>query len=236
MYEIYYSYKDYPKAVETLENLLKLDPYNNDIKNYYLHYISRTIRQTKRKVLYEEMLLLNPQDKEIQTELIKIYFRDNDTEKAFDNFRKMLGKRFSELLGKNSGRRNILQYDTGTICNRNFKVFFWIWTAVIRINGFPYYYLGTLEIIKSKGNNYKDYYSKAIEYTDTSREVYSNIGLTYFQKGEIQWCTFNSWRRSQKYPDDFRLNYIKGLTLQGGNQESKRYSILKLHFPKIPLI
>lgn len=222
MYDIYTGYKDLPKSIEVLESILKIDPYNTNIKKMLSSLYLRNNQFDKTKNLYEEILNLNPQDKDIQTELVKIYFRENDSRKAFERFSRMLGKdslSFWEKVQIGELYYNMISQDSSS--------------AQISLNIFenlntdypdhwiPYYYLGALSIINNKGENYRDYFNSALQKADTSREIYVNIGISYFQHNEINEALNILDEGLIKFPDDYRLNYFKGLSLQRLNKESE---------------
>lgn len=223
MYEIYYGYKDLPKSIEVLESILKLDPYNTSIKKLLSSLYLRNNQFDKTKDLYEQILNLNPQDKDVQTELVKIYFKENDSRKAFEKFSKMLGKDslgFWEKVQIGELYYNMISQDSSSaeISNNIFENLnidypdHWI----------PYYYLGALSILLEKsGNNYKDYFNSALQKADTSREIFVNIGYSYFLQNDIADALEIIDAGLYKFPEDYRLNYFKGLSLQKVNKESE---------------
>lgn len=222
MYEIYNSYKDYPKSIEVLENLLVLDPYNNDIKKLLAtHYLSNN-QPGESKRMFEELLLLNPDDKDIQTELVKIYFKENNTELAFEKFGKMLGKDslgYYEKVQIGELYFNMMQQDqpSAEIASNIFTFL----NKEYPNEWIPYYYLGAIDIITKKDNNYRENFLKALQFADTSRDVYTNIGFSFFSQGDIADALNILNEGLLKYPDDFRMNYIKALTLQRDNKEAE---------------
>ncbi|MCT6647179.1 tetratricopeptide repeat protein, partial [Enterococcus faecalis] len=82
------------KATETLEAILKLNPFNSEIKSLLAAHYRELGKLEEAEKLYEDVFAINPKDKNVQAELIKIYFQKNDNEKGF--------KKFSQLLGKDS--------------------------------------------------------------------------------------------------------------------------------------
>jgi tetratricopeptide (TPR) repeat protein len=222
MYEIYYSYKDYPKSVEVLENLLVLDPYNNDIKKLLATLYLSNNQPDDSKRMFEELLILNPDDKDIQTELVKIYFKENNTELAFEKFGKMLGKDtlgYYEKVQIGELYFNMMQQDepSAEIASNIFSYL----NKEYPEEWIPYYYIGAIDIITKKNNNYRENFLKAIQFADTSRDVYTNIGFSFFSQGDIADALSILNEGLAKYPDDFRMNYIKALTLQRDNRESE---------------
>ncbi len=221
MYEIYISYKNYDKAIEVLESLLQLDPYNIEIKKLLASLYLNVSDYPKARTIYEELYLLNPEDKGIQTELVKIYFKQNESDKAFQNFSKMLGKDslgFLEKVQVGELYFNLISQDPSATdvaenifanLNRDYPSQ-WI----------PYYYLGAIDILK-KEPGYSEKFDMAIQNADTSRDAYINIGFAYFQQGEPEEAITALDKGLKKFPDEYRLNYIKGLSLQSMNKENE---------------
>lgn len=222
MYDIYISYKDYGKAVESLEALLKLDPFNSGIKKILATLYLRADRIDDARFILEELFVLNPQDKDIQTELVKIYFKKNESEKAFENFSKMLGKDslgywekvqigelYYNMISQDQSAKGIAQNIFSSL-NSEYPDQ-WI----------PYYYLGAIDVINNDVSGYKEKFERAVQNADTSREVFINIGLTYFQRNEGDEAVRILDEGLIKFPDDYRMNYIKGLSLQQLNREDE---------------
>lgn len=221
MYEIYMSYKNYPKAIEVLENIEKLDPYNVLIKKLLASLYLKNNQLTEAKNVFEDIFKINPDDKEVQSELVKIYFKDNQSDKAFENFSKMLGKDSLGYLEKvQIGElyfNMIVQDKSAASVAENI---FLNLNSEYPDNWIPYYYLGALKSLENNKSLTREYFDKAVSNADTSREVYVNVGLTYYQQGESENAIEILNKGLESFPEDFRLNYIKGLTLQGMNNEA----------------
>jgi tetratricopeptide (TPR) repeat protein len=221
MYDIYVRYKDYDKATKVLEALLQLDPFNLQIKQLLASIYVKNNRLAEARKIYEEIFVLNPEDKDVQTELVKIYFKQNESDKAFQNFSRMLGKDslgfmekvqigelYFNLISQDESAKSITE-NIFTNLNKDYPDQ-WI----------PYYYLGVIDVMNKNENEYRENFNKAIDNADTSREVYINIGFAYFQQGNAEESINIVDEGLTKFPDDFRLNYIKGLSLQRLNKQS----------------
>ncbi|MEO8664908.1 MAG: tetratricopeptide repeat protein [Ignavibacteria bacterium] len=222
MYDIYINYRDYEKAAEVLRALLQLDPFNVGIKKILATLYMKNNNPSEARKVYEEIYMLNPDDKEVQTELVKIYFKENESDKAFENFSKMLGKDslgYWEKVQVGELYYNLISQDESAkeIAENIF----------LKLNDdypeqwIPYYYLGVIDVLNKKDFDYKDKFEKAIENADTSREAFINIGLAYFQQNEIDEALKILDEGLNKFSDDYRLNYIKGLSLQRNNEEAE---------------
>lgn len=221
MYDIYISYRNYDKAIEVLESILQLDPYNIEIKKILAsHYLSGNKYPEARKI-FEELYLLNPEDKDIQTELVKIYFKQNESDKAFENFSKMLGKDslgFMEKVQVGELYFNLISQDVNA--SEIAENIFMNLNNDYPSQWLPYYYLGAIDILK-RNDGYIEKFDMAIQNADTSREVYINIGFAYFQQQQLNEAIVILDEGLIKFPEDYRLNYIKGLSLQGMGKENE---------------
>ncbi len=226
MYDIYLSYKNYEKATEVLEALLQLDPFNVSIKAILASLYLKSNKLSEARKIYEDIYITNPENKEIQTELVKIYFKQNESDRAFENFSKMLGKDslgFWEKVEVGELYYNIISQDESAkdIALNIFS----------KLNNdypdqwIPYYYLGVIDVLNNNNSGYKEKFQKAIQMADTSREAYVNIGLAYFQQNEIDDALETLDEGLIKFPDEYRIYYIKGLSLQriGKEPESIKY-------------
>lgn len=222
MYEIYISYKNYPKAIEVLENILKLDPFNIQIKKLLASLYIRNDQFSNAKDVYEEIISLTPDDKDIQSELVKIYFKENESSKAFEKFGRLMGKDslgYIEKVQIGELYFNMISQDKSSagIAENIFQNL----SSDYPEEWIPYYYLGVIQILNDKNPDYKKYFDEAVSKADTSREVFINIGFTYYQQGEFSSALEVIDLGLYGFPEDFRLNYIKALTLQGINKESE---------------
>ncbi|HMQ70207.1 MAG TPA: tetratricopeptide repeat protein [Ignavibacteria bacterium] len=223
MYDIYIGYKDYPKAIETLESLQKLDPFNIMIKSILASLYLKNNEQDKARKVYEEIFVLNPDNKEVQTELVKIYFQQNENEMAFENFRKMLGKDslgFWEKVQVGEVYFNISSQDESA--KDIAKNIFTNLNEEYPDQWIPYYYLGVIDIINKNSAGYPSKFEKALQLADTSSEAFVNIGLAYIQQNDPENSLKTAELGIEKFPDDYRLYYIKGLALQntGNNKDA----------------
>lgn len=220
MYEIYINYKNFDKAAEVLEAILTLDPYNVNIKKLLASLYMRNGKTAEARKVYEEIFKINPDDKEVQTELVKIYFRENESDKAFENFSSMLGKDSLSFLEK--VQVGELYYNLITQDEQSKQV---AENIFLKLSGdypdqwIPYYYLGAIALIDKRDSEAKENFLRAIQYADTSKEVYVNIGFSFFQQRETQEALMVADEGLTKFPDEYRLSYIKGLTLQQAGKE-----------------
>ncbi|MBK8981401.1 MAG: tetratricopeptide repeat protein [Ignavibacteria bacterium] len=220
MYEIYIKNKEYEKAADVLESMLKIDPFNAEMKKILANLYLNNKNYEKAKIIYENILSLDHNEKEVQNELVKIYFKLNENDKAFDNFSKVLGKdslNFLEKVQIGELYYNLISQDESakdisknifTVINNSYPEE-WI----------PYYYLGVFELMDENVTGYNEYFDKALLLADTAKDVFVNIGFSLYQEGVSEEAVSILDKGLSLYPDDFRLNFIKGLVLQGTGNE-----------------
>lgn len=222
MYDIYYSYKDYEKCIDVLNRALRLDPF--DAINYKLlgSLYEKLYRYEQAEKIYEELYKLNPQDKNIQAELIRIYFKGNNTEKAFENYAKLLGKEllsYEEKMQIAEMYYNIASQDKSYI--EIAKTIFENISRTYPDRWLPYYYLGAIDVFEKDFSSYEYKLDRAITLGDTVKDAYVMTGFLYFNQGKYEKTEKIITRGIELFPDDFRLNYIFGLVLQRTRREAE---------------
>ena len=215
MYDIYVTNKNYEKASEVLENVLKIDPYNIDIKRMLGSLYMQTGKYDDARRVYENVFMLNPSDKAVQTELVRIYFLQNESEKAFENFSQMLGKDslgFQEKLEVGQLYLNMISQDSAS-SDIAYGIFENL-SLQYPDEWLPYYYISTIRLIRNDPAGSEEMLRTALEKADTSREAYVTVGLTYYQNGDAESALKVVNLGLARFSEDYRLYYIKGLSYQ----------------------
>ena len=222
MYDIYYNFKDYDNCIKVLEYALKLDPYNTLYLEQLGTLYAKQNRNEAAKKIFEQLYVLNPGDKNIQTELAKIYFKNNEARKGFEEFEKISGKgnlSFEDKLQIGELYYALISQDnTATGIAKNIFIY---------LNGEypdkwqPYMYLGQLDLVNKDNASAEKNFNKALEYADTSKEAYVQIGLSYISLGKNDIAESILEKGIARYDDDFRLFYFYGITLQRAGHEEK---------------
>ncbi len=219
MYDIYVSNRNYDKAAEVLENVLKIDPYNIEFKRILGSLYMQSGKYDDARRIYENVFMLNPGDKAVQTELVKIYFIQNESGKALENFSRMMGKdslSFQEKLDIGQLYLNMAMQDGGSLGIS--KGIFESLNNQYPDSWLPYFFLGTVSYIEKDYSGSDNYFSRAIENADTSREAYVSVGLTQYQNGNSDKAIEVIDAGLARFPQDYRLYYIKALSLQSKNE------------------
>lgn len=226
MYEIYNNNKDYEKCLEVMEYALKLDPYNPTYIQQLGALYERLGKNEQAQEIFERYYLLNPDDKTIQSELAKIYFKGNEIEKGFQNFSKLLAKEnltFVEKVQIGELYYNSISEDK-TAAEVAKNIFTYL-NESYPTEWIPYYYLGELDISNSDVPSGIQKFQKALELADTSKEAFQLIGFSYYRINKNDEAYNILSKGIALYPEDFRLNYFYGISLQrkGMEEEGVKY-------------
>lgn len=222
MYDIYVGFKEMDKATETLEAILKLNPFNSEIKALLAAHYREIGRLEEAERLYEEVFAINPKDKNIQAELIKIYFQKNDNTKGFEKFSQLLGKDsldFYEKVQVGEVYYRLINNDKGALdISTN------IFTGLNNDypgEWIPYYYLGAIDLIMKNEDSYQAKFDKAMQYGDTSRQVYLLVGISYFQRNKMAEAKTALEKGLVQFPEDFDfLNLLGNIEQTLGNSSN----------------
>ncbi|MDD5362607.1 MAG: tetratricopeptide repeat protein [Ignavibacteria bacterium] len=215
MFDIYLSKQNYPKCAETLTYLIKLDPYNTSLMLDLASMYTRLDREDDAKVIFENLSALNPSDKQIQAEIVKIYFRKNQIEKGFSEFAKIIGKEsltFLEKVQLGEMYFNMVAQDpkTADVVEYIFRYL----NETNPDNWLPYYYLGQVDLLNKKNDEAALKFVKGIAYADTSQEAYLQIGYALFTLEKYEQAKPIIEKGLELSPNDFRMNYSYALVLQ----------------------
>ncbi len=219
MYDIYAGFKEMDKATEALEAILKLNPYNGEIKTLLAAHYREVGRLEDAERLYEEVFAISPKDKNVQAELIKIYFQKNDNTKGFQKFSQLLGKDsldFYEKVQVGEVYYRLISQDKGAL-DITTNIFTSL-NSQYPNEWIPYYYLGAIDLVNNNESTYKEKFNKALQYGDTSKQVYLLIGVTYFQRNKMQEAKNALEKGLAHFPNDFDfLNLMGNIEQQSGN-------------------
>jgi tetratricopeptide (TPR) repeat protein len=215
MFDIYLAKQNYPKCAEILTYLIKLDPYNTSLMLDLASMYTRLDREDDAKVIFENLSALNPSDKQIQAEIVKIYFRKNQIEKGFSEFAKIIGKEsltFLEKVQLGEMYFNMVAQDpkTADVVEYIFKYL----NETNPDNWMPYYYLGQVDLLSKKNDEAALKFIKGITYADTSQEAYLQIGYALFTLEKYEQAKPVIEKGLELSPNDFRMNYSYALVLQ----------------------
>jgi tetratricopeptide (TPR) repeat protein len=226
MVEIYESYKDYANSAAAQEKLLSLNPSDS--------YLKLSIAQTLLKIpdydnalrVLEEFLQSDPGNRQIQTEVIKIYFRLNKNEIAFEKFGKLIDKDtvdFSAKMGIALAFFDVSQTDS--TATDVAKSILQTLHSSYPYEWMPDYYLALIDVREHGFAGSEKKLMEILSKADTSLEAHVLVGFSFYEQNKLAESLDIFIKGSEKFPDDFRLNFLAGNTYYrlGRQRESIPY-------------
>lgn len=227
MIEIYEGYKDFANSAATMEKLLYINP--SDINLKY------TIAATYLKIpdyenalrIYEDILTTNPNNRDVLTEMIKIYFRQHRNDLAFEKFGRMIDKDSVEYETKIGIALSF--FDAAQADPEALGVAKSILESVKNSypdQWMPDYYLALIISRESSTDIPGEKINSILEMAaDTSAEAYIQTGFYYYEQNKLNDALRIFSKGVSLFADDFRLNFLSGNTLYrlGKERESLPY-------------
>jgi len=210
MADIYESYKDYANTAATVEKLLVLNPTDLNLKYSAAATYVKIPDYDNAIRIYEEILNSNPNNRDVQTEVIKLYFRQHKNQEAFDKYSKLLNRDSVDFMTKMDVAIAFMQASAedkealGVSRNilQNLETAYpdqWM----------PKYYLIYMDAMDNP-QDADERFSNLLSATDTSAELYVQVGFYYYEKNNFKRSVDVFKSGTDKFPGDFRLNYLLG--------------------------
>ncbi|HRF64776.1 MAG TPA: tetratricopeptide repeat protein [Ignavibacteria bacterium] len=210
MADIYESYKDYANTAATVEKLLVLNPTDLNLKYSAAATYVKIPDYDNAIRIYEEILNSNPNNRDVQTEVIKLYFRQHKNQEAFDKYSKLLNRDSVDFMTKMDVAIAFMQASAedkealGVSRNilQNLETAYpdqWM----------PKYYLIYMDAMDNP-QDADERFSNLLSATDTSAELYVQVGFYYYEKNNFKRSVDVFKSGADKFPGDFRLNYLLG--------------------------
>jgi tetratricopeptide (TPR) repeat protein len=225
MADIYESYGDYANTAATVEKLLTLNPTDINLKySAAASYVKIPDYENAIRI-YEEILSTNPNNRDVQTEVIKLYFRQNRNTEAFDKYSKLINKDSVDFMTKMDIAIAFLQASAedkeALSVSRNILESL---VAAYPHEWMPEYYLiymDSRDNPESAGQKLNDLLSKV----DTSAELYVQVGFYYYEQNKLKPASEVFKSGAAKFTEDFRLNYLAGNSMYrlGDNRAALPY-------------
>jgi len=223
MIAIYENYKDYANEASAMEKLLSLDPTNLELKVLTAQTFLRIPDYEKALELYEGILETDARNREIQTEVIKIYFRQNRNDIAFEKYGQLINRDTVDFMTKMGIA--LAFFEAGKEDSTALYVAKSILETVrssYENEWMPEFYLALIEIREHGLAKVEDKLRKILTNADTSAEAHVQVGFVYLEQNKLEDAVKVFSEGAGKFPEDFRLNYLTGLSYYrlGRNRES----------------
>ena len=213
MIEIYDGYKDYANEAAAMEKLLYLNPANTPLKFAIADTYLRIPDYDDALKIYNDILTIDPANRDALKEEIKIYFRQNKPDLAFEKFGKYIDKdtvdfnskmgialAFYDAAKEDSSSLNIAKSILENLRNAYPEQ----WE--------PKFYIA---LINDETNNVspEPVFQQVLTDADTSIEAHVQVGFYYYEKNNLDEALKIFRHGAAQFPDDFRLNFLAGNTL-----------------------
>jgi tetratricopeptide (TPR) repeat protein len=210
MADIYESFNDYANTAATVEKLLVLNPTDINLKYSAAASYVKIPDYDNAIRIYEEILSSNPNNRDVQTEVIKLYFRQHRNNEAFEKYSKLINRDSVDFMTKMDVAvafmqaaaedkealgvsRNILQNLQASYPGE------WM----------PEYYLIYLDS-KENPQDADAKFNNLLSRVDTSAELYVQTGFYYYEQNKFNQSAEIFKTGFEKFPGDFRLGYLAG--------------------------
>lgn len=211
MVEIYEGYKDYLNSAAAQEKLLVLNPADLQLKYRIAATYLKIPNYENALRIYEDVMAVNGFNREIQAEIIKIYFRQNRTDLAFEKFGRLTEQ---DSLDYNQKMTIALAFfDASSQDSSALPVVKSILQNIRK--SYPNdwltdYYLAMIDIRENNFGIAEEKFKKIIVQADTSIEAHVLIGFTYYELRKFDEAIKVFSSGAEKFPDEFRLQYLTG--------------------------
>ncbi len=210
MADIYESFKDYANTAATVEKLLILNPTDINLKYSAAATYVKIPDYDNAIRIYEEILGTNPNNRDVQTEVIKLYFRQHRNNEAFEKYSKLINRDSVDFMTKMDVAVAFLQASAedkeALGVSRN--ILQNLQTAYPN-EWMPSYYLIYMDA-QDNPQDAEDRFNDLLSKNDTSAELYIQVGFYYYEKNNFKKSIDIFKSGVEKFPGDFRLNYLTG--------------------------
>ena len=210
MADIYESFNDYANTAATVEKLLVLNPTDINLKYSAAASYVKIPDYDNAIRIYEDILSTNPNNRDVQTEVIKLYFRQHRNNEAFEKYSKLINRDSIDFMTKMDVAvafmqaaaedkeamgvsRNILQNLQASYPGE------WM----------PEYYLIYLDSKDNPGEA-ETRFENLLARVDTSAELYVQTGFYYYEQNKFKQAVEVFKKGFDKFPGDYRLGYLTG--------------------------
>jgi tetratricopeptide (TPR) repeat protein len=210
MADIYESRGDYSNTASVIEKLLTLNPTDLNLKYSAAAAYVKVPDYDKAITIYEEILSNNPNNRDVQTEVIKLYFRQHRNAEAFDKYSRMINRDTIDFMTKMDVAIAFMQASTED------KEALKVSKSILQTlkdaypgEWMPEYYLVYIDS-KDNPEEAERKFSDLLSRVDTSVELYVQVGFYYYEQRKFKEAADVFKAGTGKFPEEFRLNYLTG--------------------------
>ncbi|MCX7877589.1 MAG: tetratricopeptide repeat protein [Ignavibacteria bacterium] len=225
MADIYESFGDYMNTAATIEKMLTLNPTDLQLRYSAAAAYIKIPDYDKAIRIYEEILKTDPNNNEVQTEIMKLYFRSHRNKEAFEKYSKLIEKDTLDFISKMNIAIAFFQASSED------KEALGVSKSILQTlkeaypdQWMPVFYLAYIDSRQDKEKSEK-IFKELLQKNDTSAELYVQVGFYYYEQNRFQQAVEIFSEGADRFRNDFRLNYLTGNTFyrSGRNREALPY-------------
>lgn len=200
------------KAVEAMEELLKLDPVNTGIQKVLIDLYLENEQYDDAIVVVDDILQLYPHDLEARNRKAEILIMKDDWTNAAKEFQFILDQEKVPLGMKLRIGATYFQesFEDSTLLPLAKGLFTTIEqdTSYWQVD----MYLGAISVREGNNDLGVEYFSKVTEKAPWIVEAWTRLGVLYFQNEEYEQAILILDQALEKFPEDYFVNYLIGIS------------------------
>jgi tetratricopeptide (TPR) repeat protein len=221
--QIYNSTNQFEKSIIVLQEMLKIDPSNNAMKEMLADLYLQTGQNEKALEIINGMLLVHKDDFNLKARAATAYLRLRDYDKADS----LLNTIFTSDSSKAEAKFAIAQFYLDEMQHDSSVVPFALQIFTKLLSVYPNDARAFL--FAGLGNSYAHhdslaelYLTKSVTMDSTNVAAWQALAVFYYQKNEFSQMADEMSRAARIFPQDFRINLFYGLALNraGRNAEA----------------
>ena len=219
--QIYNSLNKYDKSISVLQDMLKVDPSNEAIKEGLSDLYVQTDRNQEALGILEDLMRSHRDDFNLKARAATVYLRMKDFGKADS----LLDVIFTSDSSRTDAKFTIAQFYLDEMQHDSATIPFaqQIFARLIELypNDARSYLLAGLGASYANQDSIAEVYlDKSISIDSTNRNSWQAIGVLYYQKNDFDKMVQAMSRAVRIFPEDFRINLFYGLALNRAGRNS----------------
>ncbi len=213
-------------TVKTVEDLLKLDPSNLNLTKLLISSYIKTNRTDDAIKKIDEELASFPDDDDLLELKGQAYIQKGNYVAATDTYMKIIKNKnvpFEKKFSIGSSFLSVAQKDSANLKYAK-EIFQEINKDTVdwQVNA----YLGEIAIKENNDSLAIKYFQTAAKLAEWNSQVWTRLGGLLFDKGKYKEAVEQMSKAAEKFPNDFAVNLIFGLSLSQSSQYSQAQTYL----------
>ncbi|TAK55126.1 MAG: tetratricopeptide repeat protein [Bacteroidetes bacterium] len=215
MVQLYTALEKYDKAAEALKGMLTIDPTNFDIKKSLGDLYMEMDSVDAALQLYDELAELHPENVVLRASIAHAYLLKRDYAKAREQFDSLITKDTLSIEDQlEFGKVFITFVEKDSVVLPLAEEMFQGMVKQYPDDWRPYWMLGAIANVKRDDSMSVVYFKKVTELAKWNPDGWVGVASVWFDKGDMEKAISVLEDARQNVKEDFRIEFIYGLTLQ----------------------